>query len=509
MRSPYYLLAAAYVVIVAAVCAEEITETLEMRKLPNGLKIGVATAAFQIEGAWNAADKSPSIWDTHSHTPGKIKDGTDGNDTCKSYEYYQRDIEMLKFLGVDFYRFSVSWPRILPTGFSNKVSEEGIAYYNRLIDELLENGIEPVVTIFHWDLPQSLQDLGGWPNPNIVDWFEDYARVLYDAFGDRVKTWVTLNEPKQFLIFGYGQNRFAPDVLSPGIGDYMGVKNALLAHARAWHLYNNEYREKQKGTCGITIATDFREGASADPADIEAGNLAMDFEVGLYSHPIFSSTGGFPENLVKRIAERSAEQGFSRSRLPELSKEEIEFIKGTSDFYGFNHYSTKFYYADKYQSGMYAVPSYEDDIGAVGDYGPYELAPVMHTTKIPSGMRKALNWVKDTYNNPIVMITENGYGTYGGNEDIDRIDYYRQYINAVLDAIEVDGCNVATYTAWSLMDNFEWDSGLGAKFGLFEVDFEDDRRTRKARTSALWYKNLIATRTLDPGYEPKLEEISF
>ncbi|XP_022827446.1 myrosinase 1-like [Spodoptera litura] len=478
----------------------------EMRKLPEGLKLGVATASFQIEGGWNAADKSLSIWDTYSHIPGKIKDGTDGNDTCKSYEFYQRDIQMLKFLGVDFYRFSISWPRVLPTGFANKISEDGIGYYSRLVDELLANGIEPVVTMFHWDLPQSLQDLGGWANPLIADWFEDYARVLYDALGDRVKTWITLNEPKQMIIFGYGMERFAPNIVSPGIGDYIAVKNALLAHARAWHLYDKEYREKQKGTCGITIATDFREGLSDTPEDVELGHLAMDFEAGFYSHPIFSSTGGFPERMIKRIAEKSAEQGFPRSRLPELSQKEIDYIKGTSDFYGFNHYSTKFYTADGYKKGMYSIPSYDDDIGAVTNYKDYTPAPTIHTTKIPNGIRKALNWVKDNYNNPTVLITENGYGTFGGNNDIDRIDYYKAYLDAILDAIELDGCKVATYTAWSLMDNFEWDSGLGAKFGLFEVDFDDDQRTRKARLSALWYKNFIAQRSLDPEYMPEFEE---
>uniref|UniRef100_A0A2H1V873 SFRICE_008433 n=1 Tax=Spodoptera frugiperda TaxID=7108 RepID=A0A2H1V873_SPOFR len=508
MGVPCHVLAAVLAVTLV-ITSTASSSAAEMRKLPEGLKLGVATASFQIEGGWNAADKSPSIWDIYTHMPGKIKDGTDGNDTCKSYEFYQRDIQMLKFLGVDFYRFSISWPRVLPTGFANKISEDGIGYYSRLVDELLANGIEPVVTLYHWDLPQSLQDLGGWANPLIADWFEDYARVLYDALGDRVKTWITLNEPKQFIIYGYGMERFAPNIVSAGIGDYIAVKNALMAHAKAWHLYDKEYREKQKGTCGITIATDFREGLSDTPEDVELGHMVMDFEAGFYSHPIFSSTGGFPERMIKRIAEKSAEQGFPRSRLPELSQEEIDFIKGTSDFYGFNHYSTKFYTADGYEKGMYPIPSYEDDIGAVSSYKDYTPAPTIHTTKIPNGIRKALNWVKDNYNNPTVLITENGYGNYGGVDDPERIDYYKAYLDAVLDAIEVDGCNVATYTAWSLMDNFEWDSGLGAKFGLFEVDFDDEQRTRKAKLSALWYKDFIAQRSLDPDYLPQYEENKF
>uniref|UniRef100_A0A2A4JEY2 Beta-glucosidase n=1 Tax=Heliothis virescens TaxID=7102 RepID=A0A2A4JEY2_HELVI len=464
MRSIHQLVAATFAVSLVTVAG--LTNRIPkatMRNLPDGLKIGVATAAFQIEGGWDAADKSPSIWDTYSRIPGNIADGADGNDTCKSYEYYQRDIEMLKFLGVDFYRFSISWPRVLPTGFANKISEEGIAYYSKLVDELLANGIEPVATLYHWDLPQSLQDLGGWANPLIVDWFEDYARVMFDALGDRVKSWITINEPRQFAIYGYGMDYFAPSIISPGIGDYMAIKNSLLAHARAWHLYDKEYRHIQKGTCGITIATDFCEGATDSAEDIETGELAMDFEI------------------------------------------------GTSDFFGFNHYSTSFYTESTYKSGMYPVPSHNDDIGAVSDHGPYVTSPSYFTTSIPVGIRKSLNWVKDKYDNPQIMIYENGFGSYGslGLDDPARIDYHYGYLNSVLDAIEIDGCNITRYTAWSLMDNFEWRSGLSVKFGLFEVDFDDEMRTRKPKTSALWYRNLIASRTLNPDDNPQLEYIVF
>lgn len=154
---------------------------------------------------------------------------------------------MIKFLGVDYYRFSVSWPRLFPNGFVNYISEDGKKYYNNLIDGLIANGIEPVLTMYHWDLPQSLQDLGGWTNPLIVDWFEDYARMIYTLFGDRVKTWITVNEPKQFGIYGYGMTRFAPGLNMGGVADYMAVRHILLAHARAWRVYDKEFREKQKG----------------------------------------------------------------------------------------------------------------------------------------------------------------------------------------------------------------------------------------------------------------------
>lgn len=174
-------------------------------------------------------------------------DNTTGNVTCNSYYDYHKDIENIKYLGVDFYRFSISWPRLLPNGFSNKISEDGLRYYNNLIDKLIKNNIQPVVTLYHWDLPQNLQDLGGWTNPLISDWFEDYARVVYTEFGDRVKTWITINEPKQIALFGYGTGRFAPGLKYSGIADYLAAKHLILAHARAWRLYDAKFRNCQKG----------------------------------------------------------------------------------------------------------------------------------------------------------------------------------------------------------------------------------------------------------------------
>ncbi|KAL0811339.1 hypothetical protein ABMA28_009749 [Loxostege sticticalis] len=480
-----------------------------MRPLPKGMRLGVASAAFQVEGAWDAADKSPNIWDNFCRSIGVIKDNSNAKDACKSYEYYKRDVSMVKFLGVDFYRFSISWSRVLPTGFPNKISKEGSQYYSNLIDELIANGIEPVVTMFHWDLPQRLQDLGGWANPLIADWFEDYARVLFDLYGDRVKTWITINEPKQIGLFGYGGKRFAPAINAHGIGEYLAAKNIIMAHARAWRLYDREYRAKQNGTCSITIATDYRQGMTDSPDDVRAGLDAMDFEVGLYSHPIFSEKGGFPESVVRLVAEKSKQQGYPQSRLPEFTKEEIELVKGTSDFYGFNHYSTKFYSRQSYKPGMFPVPSYDDDLGAAVSLLDYKPAAVPHCTAIPEGIRKSLKWVKDTCNDPPIMITENGFGTFGGLQDDDRVAYLNSYMTEILDAVEEDKCNVVAYTVWSLMDNFEWDSGLRVKFGIFETDYDDEKKTRIPRASAFWYKHLAETRSFNCDYKPTLEDLTF
>ncbi|VVD05286.1 unnamed protein product [Leptidea sinapis] len=235
----------------------------------------------------------------------------------------------------------------------------------------------------------------------------------------------------------------------------------------------------------------------------------MDFSVGLYSHPIFSSQGGFPESVKRRVAARSAEQGYPRSRLPEFTPEEIEYCKGTSDFYGFNHYSTSFVTRENFKTGRFPVPSFDDDLGAVEIVKDYDRGALDYSFIIPEGIRKCLNWVKKTCGNPKIMIMENGFNTFGGIKDLDRISYYQRYIDAVLDAIEIDGCNVVAYTAWSLMDNFEWNYGISIKFGLFEVDYEDENRKRTARWSVLWYKHLIETRALQHHYLPEFREICF
>ncbi|XP_038219765.1 myrosinase 1-like [Zerene cesonia] len=477
------------------------------RKLPNNLKLGVATSAYQIEGAWNSDDKTPSIWDVMCHQPNNIEDNTTGDDACKSYYFYKRDIDMLKFLGVDFYRFSINWTRLFPNGFTNITSSAGLDYYNNLINELLANNIEPVVTMYHWDLPQKLQDLGGWANPLIAYWFEDYARGLYKLFGDRVKTWITINEPHQIAVFGCGMDMLAPRINCHGIGEYLAAKNILMAHARAWHIYDEEFRKSQNGVCGIVIASDFAQGATNNIKDVEASVDAVEFHIGLYSHPIFSSDGDFPERVKRRVAAKSLEQGYPRSRLPEFTNDEIEYLKGTSDFFGFNHYTTYFYTRANYESSI--IPSFYDDIGAKIVEMNFEKGVTFQCTIVPKGIRRALNWVKDTCNNPNIMIFENGFDSYGGLNDLNRVSYYRQYFDDILDAIEIDGCNITRYTAWSLMDNFEWASGSRLKFGLFQVDYDDENRKRSPRCSAIWYKQLISTRTLNLNYVPLLEDICF
>lgn len=214
--------------------------------------LGVATASYQIEGAWNEGGKGENIWDNLTHSrPELIADGSSGDIACDSYHHLEDDVAMLKNLGVDFYRFSLSWSRILPKGYSYQVNQEGIDYYNNLINALLAEGIEPMVTLYHWDLPQVLQDLGGWPNELMADYFEDYARVAFENFGDRVKTWITFNEPLNTCYQGYGNVLKAPALNITGFADYLCVHTVLKSHARAYHVYDEEFRSAQNGKNGI------------------------------------------------------------------------------------------------------------------------------------------------------------------------------------------------------------------------------------------------------------------
>ncbi|XP_037297612.1 lactase-phlorizin hydrolase [Manduca sexta] len=473
----------------------------DVRKFPEGFLFGAATAAYQVEGAWDEDGKSENIWDHLTHqVPSVIWDGSNGDIADDSYHLYKRDVEMMRELGLDFYRFSLSWTRILPTSFPDKINAAGVEYYNNLINEMLKYNILPLVTLYHWDLPQKLMDMGGWTNPHIVDWYTDYARVAFETFGDRVKHWITINEPKEICYMGYGPGLAAPRINGSGYAEYLCSKNLLMAHAKAYHIYDEEFRPKQNGTIFISISAEWSEPESEIHAD--AADDKAQFDWGQYAHPIFSKTGGYPEVMKQKISKKSAEQGFYRSRLPEFSQEEVEYVKGTSDLFGLNHYSTRLVYRNESTVGYYDTPSYDDDLG-VQTYQKEEwrIGESIFTMYVPWGFYKLLKTIREEYNNPPVFITENGFGAYPGLEDNDRVTYYRGYLDSMLDAIE-DGSDIRAYSTWSLMDNFEWVTGYTVKYGLYEVDYESPERTRTPRKSAFVYKEIIRSRSLDYHYEP-------
>ncbi|GBP05948.1 Myrosinase 1 [Eumeta japonica] len=298
-----------------SLAAEVRTTRNDLRKFPDGFLFGTATASYQVEGAWDEDGKTENIWDhmTHTHTC-IIQDCSNGDVADDSYHQYERDVEMMRELGLDFYRFSLSWPRLLPSGFADRVNEAGVAYYNNLINEMLKYNIEPMITLYHWDLPQRLQDLGGWANPHIVDWFGDYARVAFEQFGDRVKYWLTINEPREICYQGYGATEKAPVLNVTGIGDYLCAKNLLLAHARAYHIYDDDFRSTNGGAIGISFSAKWYEPETDSEEDILAAEEQNQFEWNEYVHPIYSETGDFPPIMKEKIAAKSVQQGFPRSR---------------------------------------------------------------------------------------------------------------------------------------------------------------------------------------------------
>lgn len=259
----------------------ETESPVKVLKFPDDFKFGAASAAYQVEGAWNVDGRGPSIWDTFTHNePERIDDGLSGDDAALSYYKYKEDVQALKEINSQFYRFSVSWTRILTNGEITTRNQLGIDYYNRLIDELIANGIEPIVTMYHWDLPQPIQDLGGFANPLFVDYFEQFANVLYKEFGDRVKIWATFNEPTQYCNNGYADNRWPPALYLHGVADYLCKHHTILAHARAYHLYRDKYFTSQNGRVGIVINS--RYAFPDDPnntSHVAASNTDMEFTV--------------------------------------------------------------------------------------------------------------------------------------------------------------------------------------------------------------------------------------
>ncbi|XP_026728513.1 myrosinase 1-like [Trichoplusia ni] len=465
---------------------------------PPGFKFGAATAAYQVEGAWNASDKGESIWDRFVHEdPGRIFNQNNGDIACDSYNQVEKDIEIAAELGLHYYRFSLAWSRILPTGFPNQISKEGADYYNRLIDGLLAKGIEPFITLYHWDLPQPLQDLGGWANPLIADWFEDYARVVYTLYGDRVKLWVTLNEPVVTCDLCYIMGIFAPGIVSPDVGTYLCNKHAMLAHAKAWRVYDEEFKPKYHGR--VSIANHLLWFEPLTEADTELADLARQHLAGRYCHPIYSKEGGWPASIEKLLEKNSRDRGYNRSILPTFTQEEKELVRGTYDFFAFNHYtSRKIRWAKEGETfSQWPLGDAEELNGKIEIPEHWTPAAASWFFVNPDGIRQQLLWLKEQYGDFEFMITENGMATFGGLEDHDRINFYREYLKQILIAIKEDGLNITHYTAWTLLDNFEWSDGYNVKFGFYEVDFEDPLRTRRPRLSAHWYKKVIQEHSLD------------
>nr|ADK12988.1 beta-glucosidase [Reticulitermes flavipes] len=482
-----------FVIFVTAVFGADVdNETLFT--FPEDFKLGAATASYQIEGGWNADGKGVNIWDTLTHERSQlVVDKSSGDVADDSYHLYKEDVKLLKNMGAQLYRFSISWARILPEGHDNKVNQAGIEYYNKLIDELLDNGIEPMVTMYHWDLPQTLQDLGGWPNRELAKYSENYARVLFQNFGDRVKLWLTFNEPLTFMDAYASETGMAPSIDTPGIGDYLAAHTVILAHANIYRMYEREFKEEQKGKVGIALNIHWCEPVTNSTKDVEACERYQQFNLGIYAHPIFSVEGDYPSVLKARVDANSVTEGYTTSRLPKFTTEEVDFIRGTHDFLGLNFY-TAVTGADGVEG---EPPSRYRDMGAITSQDPdWPESASSWLRVVPWGFRKELNWIANEYGNPPIYITENGFSDYGGLNDTDRVLYYTEHLKEMLKAIHIDEVNVVGYTAWSLVDNFEWLRGYTERFGIHEVNFNDPSRPRVPKESAKVLTEIFNTRRI-------------
>lgn len=431
---------------------------------------GTAAASYQVEGGAFDDGRGLSIWDVFSHTPGKIYSGHNGDTACDGYHRFKEDLDIMASLGIKSYRFSVSWPRLLPQG-TGMVNEKGVEFYNNLIDEMLSRSIIPCMTLYHWDLPYSLHLKGGWLNDDSPEWFYEYAKLIADRFGDRVKTFITFNEPQVFSGCGYlagnhapGYHLDMPEIMRIGF-------NVQKAHGMAV----KALRTVKDAKIGITSASTPAIPLTESPEDIEAARSS-------YFHSeannfIFSDEFWLDPIIKGRYPDWVRD--FGRIGAPEITDEDIKLINQPVDFIGMNIYQGRF----------------------VGKDTPYvhEKQGAPHTAMNWPITEQALYWgpkfYYERYNKPI-MITESGLSCCdwisldGKVHDESRIDYLKRYIaqlkRACTEGVEVDG-----YYVWSILDNFEWGEGYKDRFGIVYVDYETQKRTVKE--SGYFYKNLIKT----------------
>ncbi|XP_057653979.1 myrosinase 1-like [Diorhabda carinulata] len=454
---------------------------------------GAATSAYQVEGAWNLDGKGQSIWDTLVHrVPSPIRNNDTGDIAANSYFRYREDVRLAAELGLKVYRFSISWSRVLPTGYPNQINYKGLEYYKNLVREIRKYNMIPAATIYHFDLPQRLFDDGHhWVNASVIPHFVDYARIVIKNLPE-VGFWFTINEPKQICHLGYNSDIFAPAIESDGLLEYQCSYIVLKAHAAVYHMYKREFPH-YKAKMTIIIDCTWIEPYSNSKDDEEAAERQRQFECGLYYNPVFK--GDWPEIVKRRIRDRSLAAGFPRSRLPQFTKEEIEYIKGTADFLAVNHYFTQL--ARDVREAPPNETSYNADLGVADSFDPsWTVESNGIFVSVPFGVRKVLNWLTKLYEPYGIMITEIGMsdnGTY--TDDLDRVDFYGDYFCNILEAVD-EGVNLMGIIYWSLLDNFEWPFGYTAHFGLYHINYTDPQLRRQPKKSASFVRELSGTRKL-------------
>jgi beta-glucosidase len=450
-------------------------------RFPDGFVWGSATASYQIEGAATEDGRGPSIWDTFSRTPGKVHAGHTGDVACDHYHRYRDDVAIMADLGLQAYRFSVAWPRIQPDG-TGPVNTRGLDFYDRLTDELLSQGIQPVVTLYHWDLPQALESRGGWAARETALAFGEYAQIVYARLGDRVPTWTTLNEPWCSAFLGYAAGVHAPGVQDPASA-FRAVHHLLLGHGLA----AEALRSAGVGTIGITLNPD--AVIPVDPtsaADLAAARIADGLHNRIFLDPLVK--GAYPEDMRELMARFTP--------LDFIQDGDEKQINQPIDVLGVNYYTPSYVAAKPGQPAWTAAPGTEG-IDFTKPVGP---VTDMNWLVEPDALRKLLERLHTDYGVPL-MITENGAaypeGPAPGSDEVHdtrRIEYIDGHLRACLGAI-ANGVDLRGYFVWSLMDNFEWAEGYAKRFGVIHVDYAT--QVRRPKDSARWYADVIRRNGLE------------
>ena len=450
-----------------------------MKRFPDGFRWGVSTSAYQIEGAVSEDGRGPSIWDTFSHTPGKIDGGGTGDVACDHYHRVESDLDLLASLNVNTYRFSLAWPRLLPDG--SRREQRGFDHYDRLIDGLLARGIEPFVTLYHWDLPQALEDRGGWRSRDTVERFAEYSAAAFEAFGDRVTEWLTINEPWIVGLLGYLLGLHAPGYKDDLLGEVTVFHHLLLAHGRSVQEFR---RSGRAGAIGLAPNLMPHYPASDSDADREASHGSEGYVNRWFLDPVFR--GSYPEDQRARYEAILGPLEF-------IHDGDLETINQPTDHLGVNYYAPRWMQAvpgDHPWPWKVVVPQGQETTAGFTAGVPQTEAG---TPIVPYGLTDLLVWIRDRYGDVPIVITENGAVFSEPLHDERRVRFVHDHVGAVHDAIE-RGVNVQGYCHWSFMDNFEWALGYAQRFGLVHVDYDTLGRTVK--DSGRYYSRIAAANAL-------------
>jgi len=448
---------------------------MKEKTFPKDFVWGAATSAYQIEGAWNEDSKGESIWDVYTHRPGNIRNNDSGDVAADHYHRMPDDVALMKELGLKAYRFSIAWSRVLPAG-RGQANPKGLDFYDRLVDRLLEAKVQPVACLYHWDLPQAIQEAGGWPNRETTDWYAEYARLMFDRLGDRVKVWDTHNEPRVAAFIGYGSANMAP-----GVADYtlafQVAHHLLLAHGKAVEVYR---QGAYQGEIGIILDSEYSAPASESEADQAAWQRYYELDTGFFTDALF--TGQYPSILLDWIGPMA----------PRVQPGDMKMINSRLDFLGVNYYRAM-------------LVAFDPQGGFLKCRATHRTLPMWGYTQIgwgvyPAGLTHVLVDLNQKYKVPKFYLTENGCAALdvpdhtGFVKDTERVEFLRLHLAAALEAIQA-GVDLRGYFIWSFMDNFEWAEGYTPRFGLVRVDYATQVRIPKQ--SFHWYQNLIARNGID------------